>query len=769
MNRKTVRANFFAAIISLLLFAIPAMADQASIMVKPGTLQEVLDAYSKTTGTKIVYLNELVEGKKSPGTQNASPGNALQQILQGTGLTFEVAGNNTVVLKKKNPAEKQPIPEQKKNKIQKPTIRQARREMNLEALTVSAQKTEEKVQDVPISMTVFDALSIEDRHMKSIKDIAAYTPNLMLHDVGNGAGFCPTIRGLRTDSGADSSSLGLYIDGVPMLGSGIDAMFMDIERIEVLKGPQSTLYGKGTEAGVINIISRKPDNETKAVIGAEFGSDSKNEYSFSASSPLVKDKLYIGLSGRYYEKDGLIKNTYKGGQTDDREYNYGKINLRYTPADTLDISLISQILKRKDGGVSWNPVSAPARENTSDVGISEPEIFLNALKVKYDYDHYKFESITTYKYYDSDALLRDFDFSSDVVYHSGDDSNSKTYAQEFRVSAKSDRLNWLIGINADKEKKETSHFTESIYPSYVSEYKSDYEADSYGVFVHAAYLLSHNLSLIGGLRYDKNNIDCKEKGVDETINNTFSEVSPKMGLEYNLNKDSMIYTTVAKGYKPGGIYVYAHTGYPKTYDKETLWSYEIGSKNSFFDNTLVLNAAVYYMAVDNMQVTTFIHDSGSGNSFEYKSNAAEATSKGFEFDVKYRATGNLEFFTSFGYNDTEFDEYKDSKGDFSGNTNPLAPKYNYNIGVQYRADRGYYARVDINGYGDMYLNRENKYKREAYNLVDTRIGYETEKYDIYLYADNLFDKEYDSDGIYNGAYVIYSEPREIGIQLTYRF
>jgi len=636
----------------------------------------------------------------------------------------------------------------------------------LESITVTAQKTEENVQEVPIAMSVFDEFDMEDKRIKSIKDIAPYTSSLMFFDDANGAGFSPTIRGLKTDSGADSSSLAMYIDGVPMLGSiGFNAVFMDIERIEVLKGPQGTLYGKGAEAGVINIITKKSDNETKAKIGAEFGSDNKKEYSFGVSGPIVKDKLYIGVSGKHYEKDGMINNTYKGGQTDDREYNYGKVNLRYTPTDDLELSLISQLLQGDDGGVSWNPISATSRKNPSTVGISEPKTLLNAFRIKYNYDNYKFESITTHKKIEQRAL-RDFDFTSYDVYHMRQNNDRENFSQEFRLSAKYDNFNWLMGLNADKEEVKMDAGVSSIYPSFSSVHKSDYEADSYGIFAHAEYALADNLFLLGGLRYDKNNIEYKEEGSTTTVTNSFSEVSPKIGLEYKLNKNSMLYSTIAKGYKPGGIYTYAAQGYPKAYNKETLWAYEIGSKNSFLDNTLVLNAAVYYMEVDDMQVTAYTSTTGS---HEYKSNAAEATSKGFEFDLSYKVNNNLKVFTSFGYNKTKFDNYKDERGDYSGNTNHMAPKYNYNVGALYRTDNGFYASADVNGYGDMWLNRENDFKRDAFNLVNTKVGYESENYDIYLYADNLFDKEYDSKGIYNGSYVIYSEPREIGIQLAYRF
>ncbi|MEA3553565.1 MAG: Plug domain-containing protein [Campylobacterota bacterium] len=135
---------------------------------------------------------------------------------------------------------------------------------SFDTVTVTAQKMEENAQQVPISLSVFDEFAIEDRKMKDIKDIALYTPNLMFFDNGGSFSFSPTVRGLRTAEGTFSSSLGMFVDGVPILTKyGADSFLMDIEKVEVLKGPQGTLYGSGAEGGVINITTKKPTNETK--------------------------------------------------------------------------------------------------------------------------------------------------------------------------------------------------------------------------------------------------------------------------------------------------------------------------------------------------------------------------------------------------------------------------------------------------------------------------------------------------------------------------
>ncbi|WP_321413701.1 TonB-dependent receptor plug domain-containing protein [uncultured Desulfobacter sp.] len=250
-------------------------------------MQEALDAYSKATGTTIVCSNELIKGKNSPGAQNTSAGDALQQILQGTGLTFEMADNNTAILKEKKSTEKS-------------ELQQNRMKTNLEEVTVTAQKREENVQEVPISMTVFNEFAIEDRKIESIQDVASYTSNLALIPKG-AITYLPSIRGISSTIGTSSQATSIIIDGIPVSNAGgFNLTLMGIERIEVLKGPQGTLYGKDTEAGVINIITKQPDNETRGKAGVEFGEDSKKKYTFSASGPIVEDKLFLGVSAKHY-------------------------------------------------------------------------------------------------------------------------------------------------------------------------------------------------------------------------------------------------------------------------------------------------------------------------------------------------------------------------------------------------------------------------------------------------------------------------------------
>ena len=150
-------------------------------------------------------------------------------------------------------------------------------------------------------------------------------------------------------------------------------------------------------------------------------------------------------------------------------------------------------------------------------------------------------------------------------------------------------------------------------------------------------------------------------------------------------------------------------------------------------------------------------------------NAAEATSQGIELEIAAKVTDNLSLMGGLGYTDCAFDTFSDANGNYEGNQNPFAPEYTFNLGAQYRHADGFYARADLIGYGEMFLDKANQYSRDAYQIVNAKIGYEAENFDIYLYGKNIFDEVYDAEGYYGGVYVVYSDPGEYGLQLTYRF
>lgn len=646
----------------------------------------------------------------------------------------------------------------------------------LDAVKVTARKRKEKVQEVPVSVSVINETDIEDRKIESIYDVADFAPGLMIPNNGASGTNTPFMRGVGADHGYNVPA-GLYIDGVPKLTTfGYDEAFLDIERVEVLRGPQGTLYGKNNEAGVINIITRQPDNEFRSKAALELGEDQKRQLSALVSGPILEDKLYFGLTGLFYQKDGFIDNTFLSRTADDREHWFGKVHLRFTPIDPLEISLIASRMQYNDGALRQNLTSQgaagyglptpPDRQVTSNLkGANDSTNDSQSLKVVYDInDSLTLTSVTARSNFDS-QYTNDLDYSSFTYFHMFDHANYSGVSQELRLDSSNKAFKWLVGLYYGQEKEETDYTTESIIPGFAGVTRRDIDGTSYSAFAHASYPIWKKLSVSAGIRYDKEKKDFKDYVLGTQMDGDWSEISPKLALEYKITPDIMTYISASKGYRAGGFNPLTTDDSPyKTYEAEKLWSYEIGAKTAFCNNRLIINSSVYYMSITDMQVQEAVSPRET-----FLTNAAEATGKGFELELLARPFKGLDIRGAFAYNPVEFDKFSDASGNYEGNQNPFAPEYSYGIGIQYRDVKGYYGRVDLIGYAKMYLDKANQYTRPSYNLVHTKIGYETKHFDIYVYARNLFDEQYDSVGYFGGNYVIYSEPREIGIRLVGRF
>ena len=646
----------------------------------------------------------------------------------------------------------------------------------MESITVTAQKQEENVQDVPMSISLFNEQRIEDMRIESVKDVADFTPNLMLFDNGQPGQNSPTMRGINATVDSFTVSTGLYVDGVPILmGSGFDAEMYDIERIEVLRGPQGTLYGKNTEAGAINIITRLPDNDFAGRVSCQIGEDNKKQAVVSLSGPVLEDKFYFGISGRYYEKDGLITHAQTGRTTDDRKRWSGRAHLRWTPTDDLDISFIASRFQYDDDAINMNYTelgynsfgfSSPGyRQVMSNIdGKNESSDTSETLKITYDLsDCLSVTSITAHRVWE-DILNQDFDFTPYTIGHTDKDGEYAILSQELRLNLSRGRFNFLAGVYYDRDQIEEFIDIISDYPDMQYTYDRQIDSDTYAVFTHLSYALTDKLKLLGGLRYEQSDYEFEDNNTGLKVDESWDAITPKIAAQYHFTPSMMVYANASQGYRSGGFNAYATDPQYYSYDAESLWSYELGFKSAFMDKRIIVNGAVFYMDISDMQVSEAV------NYVEgYTTNAAEATGTGAEIEITARVYEGLTLMAGFGYTHIEFDSFEDALGNYEGNKAPYAPDYTFNIGAQYRHKTGMYARADLVGYGRMYFDKDNTYSRDPYEVVNTRIGYETDKFDIYLYAENLFDREYDSVGHYGGYYIVYSEPREVGMQIVYRF
>jgi iron complex outermembrane receptor protein len=641
-------------------------------------------------------------------------------------------------------------------------------------ILVTAQKQTQDVKDVPITMSVFSGFDLEDMNVESIKDIIVRTPNMSYFAAGAEGLGTPNVRGLTASLRSFGTSTAMYVDGVPYTsGFGFDTLLQDIERIEVLKGPQGTLYGKNAEAGVVNVITRKPSNEFTGKVSGQIGENGKHVASASVSGPVVKDRFYIGVSAKYYEKEGYIEDASINDTANDQEYQFGKINLRLTPSDALEVSLLAQTIRYDNGNINMNNVSASnPREITSDLNggyYDKPSSTISALNAAYTWNDIKFETVFSYWNYKQDSLA-EFDFTDNAMamYHVLSLNDFEKLSAEFRAGSTTGNVSWLIGAYTDKDDNLVDNTISMMGGAYTMYVIHELEATNKALFAHADWAVTDKFSLIGGLRYDRDEKQFSQASTSTHDEKSYSTVSPKIAVRYNVIPDVSVFATVSKGYRAGGFnsFAPAYTGTTEnlSYDKETVWNYEIGVKAVFLNNRLNFDLSVFYMDISDMQVETAVD-----NTYTWVLNAAQATSKGVELAAEFKATGEISLFASAGYTDVTFDDFSDTGGDYSGNINPFAPKYNFSVGAQYRSNHGWFARADVNGYGKMYLDKANQYERDAFFLVNLKAGYEAQSFDVYVYAKNLFDEKYDSVGYYDGLYTIPSPPREIAMAVTYRF
>lgn len=646
----------------------------------------------------------------------------------------------------------------------------------VQSVTVTAQKQEEDILDVPISLSVVDGLTIEDRNINGVWKLMDNIPGLMNFDTGMSDIFSqPSMRGISAPATTFNTSVGLYVDGAPVLASpGFSSTLIDINRIEVLRGPQGTLYGKNTEAGVINIITNKPDNELRGKISAKFGESNIKMYTGLISGPIVEDQLYFALAGQKETKDGFLENKNLGGYDDNRDRYYGRGQLRWTPNDDLDISFIMSRISIEEGGsaqvananmmAGFGESSLPDRTTYSDLRPRRDSTNdIQTFKIDYQLsDSIKVSSITARKVTDWNVEV-DYDFTSKPLYHVYNDSKYSNLSQELRLNWDTLNTKGVIGIYADKHSNEINMGNIMSNSSRTSTTNRELSGDSYAIFGQIDYAFTDDLHLISGLRYEKQNMDYDDELLNINTEDSWSKLTPKISLQYYITPEVNTYVTVAQGYRTGGFNQTATDLKYQTFEPEELWNYEVGFKTTLFENKVQLNGSFYYMNIDNMQVEESIDPIKT-----YVTNAAKATSKGAELELIAQVNEQLSLTAGLSYNKTEFDSFSDALGDYSGNKNPFAPNYTANLGATYRNNHGFFVSADLAAYGAIYLDKENKNKRDAYKLVNTKIGYEGKDFDIYLYADNLFDERYDSLNYY-GYYNNYSTPREVGIELVYHF
>lgn len=682
----------------------------------------------------------------------------------------------------------------------------AEAESGLNVIVVTAQKRDQNIQNVPVAVSVTTGEDLDRLQVFNVESLQYSTPSLVV------AGTDPTrqrfgIRGISDQSrnaGFDNR-IGVYVDGVWVGRSAAsNQAALDVASIEILRGPQGTLFGKNTVAGAINIITSKPDFGTSGYLEAEYG-NFDNRRVKGMLNLAASDNVAMRVSGMYRKRDGFVENISNGLDYDNRdEYGLrGQLLIEsgdtslYIAADTAQFEMRSTA-----GGVRINDPLAP---DPFQIAINEEQnvkIGYDGLSAQIDHEFGNggtLTSITGFRTsrYDaeSDEDFTPFDFATTKPLF----EETSHFSQEIRyASDDSGRFDYVIGLfyltqDIDGGGAATA-FAPAINPLAppifvgVSQ-NATVESQNYAAFVHANFDITDRLELTAGARFNK-----EDKSVDFSITDTSglftngvlvdtrssTDFSPTISLNYDITDDVMGYARYSRAYKSGGWNTdFVASVNDIAFDDESVDAFEVGLKSLLFDRRLRLNLSAYLSKHSDFQVFSFSQLSTGGTALR-ATNAGEVTSKGIEVEADLQPVDWLNLFANYGYNDTTFDSFANGGGpgvDFDGNRPAEAPKHNLNLGIATDFDLGFASLIiqgDYNYRSSFFSNPDNLpvNLNSSLEQVNLRAGLDFGKVSVFGWMRNAFDVE---TQIYNGRSFLgvprgrYNDPQTYGVTLRMEF
>lgn len=636
----------------------------------------------------------------------------------------------------------------------------------LEEIVVTARGRAEKLFDIPDSVTVFSSEEIEERNIQSLDDVAAHTPGVfIINDQDPGTNIV-TIRGI-TANRLQQASIAYVIDGITLGDSELfTADYFDVERIEVLKGPQGALYGKNAIGGVITIVTKRPDNEFGGRIEAGYGDADSYKLSGALTGPIVDDTVMFRLSGSFRDTDGWITNT-----TADRKVDYyrsanirGRLMADVTANLTLDFRLR---YVDEEGGASW--ISANEITNTFDgrlsgdaliepigdyLGASERNWISGSVKADYALPNGGvITSITGHddyeKWWDEDLDFLPIDLFQPVA----QPVDLEIFTQELRYTSPDDadqRMRWIAGVFFQNNQRDR---IDDIRPLGIYTL-SETQSDQLAVFGQASFDLTSNLELTGALRWDRD--EREEEVTDlftgtkaETVRGKYEKVQPKISLAYHVNDENMVYVTYAEGFKSGGFNpdpaLLPGAAWNQVFDQEETKNYELGTKSSWDNNRYTLTTAAYYIEYADKQEFAFTPAA------QVTFNIPEVEIKGIEIAATAMPTENLALDIGYSYTDSEIQNFEVETflgpQNYSGAQTPNNPKSSLNIGTKYLhnlANGGELSgRVDYQRVGKTYFEVDNLLYVPSYYSLNAMIKYQpTESWSLRFWGRNLTDERW---------------------------
>jgi iron complex outermembrane receptor protein len=690
-------------------------------------------------------------------------------------------------------------------------------------LIVTAELEDSNVLELANSVTVIDEEAIQNKNAQHLSDLLNLAPNVNFA-TGASRGRFIQIRGIGERSEFKepiNSSVGVMLDGIDLTGISTAATTLDIQQVEILRGPQGTLYGANGLAGLINLVSNSPTENNYSKLSASVESYGGLELSGVVSGPL-SDTAGYRFAVKQYQSDGFMDNEYLNRSDTN---NIDELSLRGKVVSQLSDSIeltTSVFLADIDNGYDAFSLDSNRttlsdepgfdRQNTKAVAFNldwefNTELWLETTlshansELDYAYDEdWSHTGICNGTACDS-AITGEVSWYSSFDQFQRDNKNTSIDLKLHSNASDSTSSSWVAGFYFRDQKVDLTR----KYTYQSNDFTSEFDTKNIAFYGQLETPLSNKVTLVSGLRFEQRHADY--------LDNNLASFSPnenlwggKVSLEYQYEHNKMVYALISRGYKAGGFNTDASIEEKdRLFETEFMWNYEAGIKGVWLNNRLVMQAAVFYQDRKDIQTKQSIVRSldsgltiqeGGVGPFSFTdltSNAATGSSKGLEFEARYQASDNLNIYSTIGLLYAQFDEFLSYThvdadlsvippipADLRGKDVAHAPNHQVTLGGNYFFTEQLSFKTEVEVKDSFGFSDRHNLKSESYSIINLALTYQQTDWRISLYANNVTDKDIQTRGFGSfgndprnfyatGNYFQFAAPRVVGITFSKEF
>ncbi len=625
---------------------------------------------------------------------------------------------------------------------------------SIEEVIVSSDFREAQLKNIPTSISVINSDVIDQRNSRHLEDLLALTPNVNFAS-GASRGRYFQIRGIGERSqfvAPLNPSVGTYVDGIDFTGFGGAATLLDIDQVEVLRGSQGTRFGANALAGVINLKSIDPTAESKGYAKTSLSSYGGRNLETAFGGAVNDQWLYRVATGKTLS-DGFIENTTLNTKdTNNIDESTSRLKLRYVAADNLTVDFTALHLDIDNGydafsldenRTTMSDEPGHDRQKTTALAVNSyweksnrvsinTIVTSNRTDAEYGYDEDWTGPDLQPGYQAFDNYLRDIARdSAEIRWVSG--AEGQIFGSD-----------WLAGIY---HQSSTIDLTRDY--TYDDLFTSQYDTKSSSLFAQLSSPLRDNLALTSGLRVEKWQSDYSDS---MQINGENSEtlVGGKLALELSTAADNLVYLSLTRGYKAGGFNSSAElpNEADRHFDTEFQWNYELGGKFYSPDGNMSNRITAFYTDRQDLQLkssTAVTNETGGASFIDFTTNAGKGYSYGVEWEMTWQMQNNLSLSSSLGMLKTKITEHNNSDPtafSLKDRSAAHAPEYNFATSVQYAISDNLTATIELEGKDKFYYSDSHNYQSQAYKLVNARLAYQANGYQITAFINNAANKDY---------------------------